>query len=1031
MGESGNTTSIQRSGAAGGGRSWRALAAAQRAPRRSYASGLRLLCAAFAFAAAACGALAESPAAALDLADLSAPSFVTFSARDGVPESVIVGVRTDAEGYVWLASADGVSRYDGREWSAREPWTIHGTLGTFTNDHAGTLRVAFRDRGIARWDRNGWQFEPNHAAPTGEHVRRVIETQDDAGRYELLAATFGAGLLVHGDDGWSAVPGNAALPTHITSAVHTHRLGGAERLWIGSIGAGLWYREHGAWHRFSDERFTPYGIEDMHTTGKDDDEALWMSTIGDGLWRLDRGGLRHWSAAAGELPTDDLYEFAQAGGTCGDDALWLGSRAGLLRVHGDQVRAFDRRYGLPSNAVRDVSVWCSPDGIEVLWLATEAGVARAVLGGGRWQTVSLMGASGTGVFGILPEPDGRGGERLWIGSATDGLGLYEQGAWRYFSRDNHALPGNDARMVKRVADDDGGSALWLGVGGGQLLRVLQGPRFEEVPTPWKKQPAESVIDMLARRFDGRTERWIATRQSGIFRWRDGAWSSFLGDAADAELGVNQLLEQIDRNGRSWLWASTKRGLARYDNVQWQAAVLALPDQELYGISLLPDAQQRQILWIGSRNSGIQRVDVSDPAHPLLLPADLPPAPDPTTYGALRDSKGRVYICTNDGVQVLTPSGSGYASRVFTRRDGLLHDECNSNAQVIDAHDRFWTGTLGGATVFDPSAQVRDVTAKPLKLKEVRLDDEYVVATGVQIPPGRHELRVDFSLLSWNRENETKFRTQLLGLDPQPSPWSTRNFVILSALPPGDYRLRIEGRDYAGNTSAPLELPLQALPLWWQRRDVQALLALALLVVGYGLVRWRTRQLVAVRKRLELVVADRTGELRAANERLHALSYTDALTGLSNRRCLLESLEAMVAPDAAATALVFIDVDHFKAYNDRHGHPAGDEALREVARAMLAVAPAQAVVARYGGEEFACLLPDTDLAAARTLAERMRALLERSDIPLPGSDEQQRVTISAGIAARALANERDTHELLREADQALYHAKRDGRNCVRG
>ena len=989
-------------------------------------------CAWLLLAALAAGASAAPAGGALDLADLSAPAFTTFSARDGVPESVSVGVRTDAEGYVWLASADGVLRYDGHEWSAREPWAIRGTLGTFTNDHTGTLRVAFRDRGIARWDRSAWQFEPNKAAPVGDHVRRVIETQDNAGHFELWAATFGAGLLVHGDDGWSAAPGNATLPTHITSVAHTHGLGGAERWWAGSIGAGLWYREPGGdWQALRDERFKPYVIEDMHATGTDDAEALWISTIGNGLWRLDRNGLRHWSAGADELPSDDLYDFAQAGGICGDDSLWLASRGGLLRVRGDQVRTFDRRYGLPSNAVREVSVWCSADGIEVLWLATEAGVARAVLGGGRWRTVSLMGASGTGVFGILPEADGHGGERLWIGSATEGLGLYEHGSWRYFSHDNNALPGNDAHMLRRVADDDGTPVLWLGLGGGPLLRVRDGPWFDEVATPWQKQPAEAVTDMLARTFDGRVERWIATRQSGIWRWRDGAWTQWPGDGSGAELGASQLLEQTDRNGRSWLWASTKQGLARYDNVQWQRAVLALPDQELNGISLLPDAQQRPILWLGSRNKGIERVDVSDPSNPLPLTADLPPAPDPTAYGALRDSHGRIYVCTNDGVQMLTPAGTGYASRVFTRRDGLLHDECNSNAQVIDAHDRFWTGTLGGATVFDPAEQVRDVSAKPLKLKDVRLDDELAGGARVRMPPGRHELRVDYSLLSWNRENETRFRTQLLGLDAQPGPWTERNFVILSALPPGDYRLRIEGRDYAGNASVPLELPIEAQPEWWQRREVQALLALTLLVAGYGLLRWRTRQLVAVRHRLERVVADRTGELRAANERLHALSYTDALTALSNRRRLLESLDALVAPAAASAALVFIDVDHFKTYNDRHGHPAGDEALRGVARAMRAVAPPQAVVARYGGEEFACLLPDTDRETARALAERMRALVEGSDIALPGSEQTTRITISAGIAARVLAHERDTHDLLREADQALYQAKRDGRNCVRG
>jgi len=970
------------------------------------------------------GALAQQP---LNLADLSAPSFTTFTARDGVPQSVSVSIQTDAEGYVWLASAQGVSRYDGREWTARMP---QGTLGTFTLDHSGSLRVAFRDRGIARWDGSAWQTEPHSGDAAADRARRVVETVDAAGNYELWAATFGAGLLKHDGKSWVATSDTAKLPMNITSVARTQHLGGDERLWVGTLTDGLWYRQRGEWQRFQDARFTPFVTEDIHSTGHGDDEALWITTIGDGLWRLDRNGLRHWSVASGELPTNDLYDVALRGRTCGDNALWVASRAGLLRVHDDHVQVFDRRYGLPSNAVRGASVWCSPEGIEVLWLATEAGVARAVLGGGRWQTVSLMGASGTGVFGVLPEADGKGGERLWLASATDGLGLYERGQWRYFSHDNAVLPSNDARMIKRAMDDNGEPALWLGLAGGHLLRVRDGPLFEAVSTPWPAQPADAISDILSRKLDGHIERWVATRKSGIWRWRDGHWTPYL---ADGSISVASLLEQVDGSGRSWLWASTKQGLARFDGAQWRTAVLPMPDNELYGISLLPDAQQAPVLWIGSRNSGILRVDVRDPANPVLLPADLPKAPDPTAYGAVRDSHGRIYICSNDGVQLLTPRGDAYDSRVFTRRDGLLHDECNSNAQVVDAHDRFWTGMLGGATVFDPAGQVRDATPKSLKLTEVRIDNEAVPANALRIPPGRHELRVDFSLLSWNRENETVFRTQLLGLDAEPTAWSTRNFLILSALPPGDYRLRIEGRDYAGNVSAPIELPIEAAPLWWQRRSAQAAVALALLVLGYALMRWRTRQLLAVRTRLERVVEDRTGELRAANERLHALSYTDALTGLSNRRRLLETLDAMATQSAPAhpTALLFIDVDHFKAYNDQHGHPAGDEALRCVARAMTAMAPTQAVVARYGGEEFACLLPDATLDAARAIAERMRALVQDSDIAVPGTEHRERVTISAGVAGRVLAHERDAHDLLREADQALYQAKRDGRNCVRG
>ena len=86
---------------------------------------------------------------------------------------------------------------------------------------------------------------------------------------------------------------------------------------------------------------------------------------------------------------------------------------------------------------------------------------------------------------------------------------------------------------------------------------------------------------------------------------------------------------------------------------------------------------------------------------------MPAPPDPTVYSILPDSKGRIYVCTNNGVQQLTPKADGrYSERVFRRRDGLVHDECNTNAQAVDAEDRYWVGTLGGLSVFDPNIQAR-------------------------------------------------------------------------------------------------------------------------------------------------------------------------------------------------------------------------------------------------------------------------------------------------------------------------------------
>src|SRR5262249_2160725 len=160
-----------------------------------------------------------------------------------------------------------------------------------------------------------------------------------------------------------------------------------------------------------------------------------------------------------------------------------------------------------------------------------------------------------------------------------------------------------------------------------------------------------------------------------------------------------------------------------------------------------------------------RLDVRDPAAPRVLPpGELPPAPDRSVYGAVRDGAGRIYVCTNNGVQRLTPRAQGgYESRVFTRRDGLVHEECNTNAQWIDQHDRFGVGTLGGVSVYDPAAQAPAGRSRPapLRLTDIRLDGARIDPPGtLRVPSETRELRLGFALLTWQREDESRYRTRL-------------------------------------------------------------------------------------------------------------------------------------------------------------------------------------------------------------------------------------------------------------------------------
>ncbi|HLP96971.1 MAG TPA: diguanylate cyclase [Sideroxyarcus sp.] len=189
-----------------------------------------------------------------------------------------------------------------------------------------------------------------------------------------------------------------------------------------------------------------------------------------------------------------------------------------------------------------------------------------------------------------------------------------------------------------------------------------------------------------------------------------------------------------------------------------------------------------------------------------------------------------------------------------------------------------------------------------------------------------------------------------------------------------------------------------------------------------------RRLVEMQRSLVEV----TYQLNAANKELQRLSTTDGLTGIANRRMFDElsirewrRCERMKKP----LSLVLIDVDHFKLFNDKYGHQAGDECLRAVAGQVGKVAPrATDLAARYGGEEFVLVLGETDADGAKWIANRLRQQVAELNIPHYATSSRH-VTISCGVSSIVPDDKLSLDVLLKSADQALYRAKHGGRDQV--
>jgi diguanylate cyclase (GGDEF)-like protein len=176
-------------------------------------------------------------------------------------------------------------------------------------------------------------------------------------------------------------------------------------------------------------------------------------------------------------------------------------------------------------------------------------------------------------------------------------------------------------------------------------------------------------------------------------------------------------------------------------------------------------------------------------------------------------------------------------------------------------------------------------------------------------------------------------------------------------------------------------------------------------------------------------------LKQMTDMLEAMAWIDGLTGIPNRRRFDQMLEIewkRAQRNHLPLAAIIVDVDYFKAYNDCHGHGAGDICLKRVAMLLAAkVSRSGDLVARYGGEEFVILMPETDADGVQSIAEQLCRSVEAEQIPHAGSDVSGWVTISAGYAGLVPQLEQSPSVLLDEADRMLYMAKDAGRNCARG
>lgn len=366
--------------------------------------------------------------------------------------------------------------------------------------------------------------------------------------------------------------------------------------------------------------------------------------------------------------------------------------------------------------------------------------------------------------------------------------------------------------------------------------------------------------------------------------------------------------------------------------------------------------------------------------------------------------------------VLTPDGSALDRPDVTKQDTLRLASRARSSRVHSAH--------------------RATETAPLSLiAQVRFNQQAVsFEHGVTAGPGAGNLEVQFAGPASGTFDHLRYR--LFGFDTDWKDAENEREILYPHLAPGRYEFDFQQTKSGSSRGSVLEgIAITVTPPYWQTGWFRSLCMIVLVLLILALHKLRVRYLLRQARKLEETVTQTKAELTLAGriaadaqEALKEQALKDGLTGLWNRKTIFAMLEREVCRaqrDRFPITLLMLDLDHFKSINDTYGHLTGDEVLREAANRLVEAMRSYDFAGRYGGEEFLVVLPSCPSHSGVHRAEDFRrAIAER---PVSTTRGLLPVTCSLGVAA--YDNTMPPEELIRRADEALYRAKHQGRNCV--
>ncbi|WP_144393840.1 ligand-binding sensor domain-containing protein [Pleionea sediminis] len=1010
--------------------------------------------------------------------------------EDGLPQSTVRAIAQDKYGFLYFATDEGISRYDGvshqnlnnRKFDKRSLFSFSKIC---IND--GILWATSLDGGVLRYDieqNEGFQISLNDISG-GRGGRQVISCDVDASGQVWFISELGLFHLITSNDlstytskfyflsereapddevtdfiidsdnqifvaTTSGVKGFAQgqyyeIPK-LTTSEPVNRIfqDQKSRFWILLKDSVRVYKKHPqGWREVESPSLSELNskikkhklnsIDETHNGG------VWITSDTGGAWsyQYENEKIANFSPSSDyfKIPDEHVVSIFQSE----DGIIWIGTWLnGVIKltpnVNGLEVFS---KFELKDNKVLEEpsirAIYQDPSG--QIWVGTDG--SGILTGNEISEEMRLIDRESDFKNPLLSNfirvfyTDKNG--NLLVGTEKGLVRFSEESGFNYFSDDmNIALqPGE---LVRAIIEDDMGR-LWVGTYDKGLFWWSE---TENVFKQYKLNPSRSIERISTLMKDKQGTLWVATDDSGV-----------------------HVIQPSNMSKVSHYHGGLDERLHTPSNSIWS----------LY-------QENDTTMWMGSYGRGVAKLNLTSGVFQYYTSEDG--LPNDVIYSIMDDKYGWLWSTTNRGLTRYIPEQQQYIT--YKKTHGLPHNEFNSGAYFKSKDGKFYFGSLKGMVVIDPGKISRKVANHRVYLNSLRINGERVDTSTenykLKGPVYRLENlrvsenydRIEFSLTTndFVAPDKNSFIYRLVGFQDK---WQTTEHdlrrISFSSLPAGDYRLEVKAKNSFGAWSHDtLVIPIELVPPWWLTGWAYVLYVVLLFSLIWGsvegwtryqkrnkemlerlhyLVKHRTQELKSKNEQLEGV----NRELKIANEKLEKVSMTDALTGLGNRRLLYHYLERDIGnvnrayislnsdfdnlEEVQKHDLLFfiIDIDNFKKINDTYGHAVGDKILIEITNVASKVIRKGDYIVRYGGEEFLFVMRDTQRSEGPIIAERILQAFMEHKFPI-SRELTLNLTCSVGFAPYPFssydASQMLPEQIIQIADLCLYCAKQSGKNC---